>query len=255
MSDDLDQETKDRIQREEAYRAQVRAEEERKAAAIPVPLAAAPAQKKGGLSCGGLIFGTLIGLVILYACAQSFLPSTTGLTSSSEAGSPATSVPVDTWGYTGIGNGIHQIGNEMPLGTYRTRVNAPGCYWARLAGLSGEMSDLKANDNARGPAIVTINSSDAAFETRGCAPWTTDLSAVTSSPDAPFGDGTFIVGTDVSPGTWKATDATDCYWSRLDSFGGGTGSIIANDNGGGIVTISSDDAGFSSSRCGEWTKQ
>jgi len=53
-------------------------------------------------------------------------------------------------------DGSHVVGADVAPGTYRTFEAARGCYWARLAGFSGEMSDLIANGNESGPTIVTI---------------------------------------------------------------------------------------------------
>jgi hypothetical protein len=83
-----------------------------------------------------------------------------------------------------------------------------------------------------------------------------DRSPITAARDAPFGDGTFIVGVDIAPGTWRAEGGTSCYWARLSGFGGTLGGIIANDNAGpsAIVRIGANDAGFRSVRCGTWRK-
>jgi hypothetical protein len=67
-----------------------------------------------------------------------------------------------------------------------------------------------------------------------------------------FSDGTFIVGKEVRPGTYRARAGGDCYWARLSGFGGND--IIVN---GGFsrnqtVTISSSDKGFESRNCGTW---
>ena len=117
------------------------------------------------------------------------------------------------------------------------------------------MGEVIANDNTSNPAIVDIGAGDKGFESSRCAPWTQDMSAITSDPNAPFDDGTYLVGTDISAGTWRAANPSDCYWARLSNFGGSTNSVIANNNGVGIVTISGDDVGFQSSRCGGWTKE
>jgi hypothetical protein len=102
---------------------------------------------------------------------------------------------------------------------------------------------------------VTIEKGDAGFSSEDCGEWSDDLSRVTSSRDA-FGDGTYIVGTDISPGTFRVTANNGCYWERLRNFTGEFKSIIANDNAKGstIVEIASSDAGFSSENCGEWQK-
>jgi putative cell wall-binding protein len=155
-----------------------------------------------------------------------------------------------------FGNGIHQVGASLPPGTYRTRSSTAGCYWARLSGFSGDLSDILANDLSNFHVVVTIESGDVGFESDNCGTWTNDLSAVTSSPTAPFGDGQFIVGTDVSAGTWTAPGGPECYWERESGFSGGFTAIIANDLGttSPIVTISSTDAGFKTGDCGTWRK-
>jgi hypothetical protein len=149
------------------------------------------------------------------------------------------------------------VGTDIQPGTYRLREEPFLCYWERLSGFSGSLDEIIANGNESGYAIVTIGKSDAGFSSSGCGTWTSDLSAVTESPKAPFQDGTYIVGTDVAPGTWRSSGGDDlCYSERLKGFGGTLSSIIANNVGstGMIVTIRSTDKGFSSSGCGTWTK-
>jgi putative cell wall-binding protein len=155
-----------------------------------------------------------------------------------------------------FGNGIHQVGPGLPAGTYRTRANATGCYWARLSGFSGELTDILANGISNSRVVVTIEPGDVGFESDNCGTWTNDLSAVTSSLTAPFSDGQYIVGTDISAGTWSAPGGPQCYWEREADFSGGTSSIIANDVTvtNPIVTISSSDAGFKTDNCGTWSR-
>lgn len=155
----------------------------------------------------------------------------------------------------GFGAGTKLVGRDMKAGTYRTRAPSAGCYWARLSGLGGTLDEIIANDNLDGYAVVTISPSDVAFESTRCGVWSPDLSAVTKSRAA-FGDGTFIVGTDMLPGRYRsAADVSGCYWARLSGFGGTLSAIIANDNvdGQAIVDIAAADAGFVSARCGTWT--
>lgn len=155
-----------------------------------------------------------------------------------------------------FGNGVHQIGATLPAGTYRTRSNSSGCYWARLSGFSGQLNDVIANDLSNFRVVVTIEPGDAGFESDNCATWTNDLSAVTASPTAPFGDGEYIVGTDIAAGTWTAPGGPDCYWQRESDFSGGFDSIIANDLGTTtpVVTIDPTDAGFTTEDCGTWSR-
>jgi hypothetical protein len=116
------------------------------------------------------------------------------------------------------------------------------------------LKDIIANDFGSGYQVVTISSTDKGFHSERCGSWSTNLSQVTSSKTK-FGQGTFIVGTDITPGTYKSSLGSTCYWERLRNFGGNLSGIIANNYGGkAVVTIRSSDKGFHSDRCGTWTK-
>lgn len=155
-----------------------------------------------------------------------------------------------------FGSGTKIVGTDIPPSTYRTRSGSAGCYWARLSGFGGTLSEIIANENENGPAVVTIAPTDKGVQSTRCGTWTQDLSPITPRPDAPFKDGTYIVRTDIAPGTWRSEGGTNCYWARLSGFGGTLREIIANDNAGPstVVQIGPNDAGFKSSRCGTWTK-
>lgn len=81
-----------------------------------------------------------------------------------------------------------------------------------------------------------------------------------SGPASSFGDGTFVVGTDVVAGTYKttgsATSGLPCYWARLKNTSGDFSAIIANGNPTGptTVTISRSDGAFETSGCNQWRK-
>jgi hypothetical protein len=156
-----------------------------------------------------------------------------------------------------FGSGTYRVGRDIPAGTYRTRSSVSSCYWERLRGFSGNLSDIIANDFSSGYQVVTIKSTDKGFSSSRCGKWSSNLSRVTSSYTS-FGQGTFIVGTDMAPGTYRSSLHDSCYWARLSGFGGTLNEIKANDflTGGGhaIVSIKSTDRGFQSSRCGTWTK-
>jgi site-specific recombinase XerD len=120
----------------------------------------------------------------------------------------------------------------------------------------GTVDDIIANDNTDAPAVATIAATDKGFESQNCGTWTKDLSRITTSKTS-FDDGTFIVGTDITAGTYKNSGGNACYFARLRGFGGTVDDIIANNNVSAttIVTISSSDKGFQSRGCGTWTKQ
>ena len=70
-----------------------------------------------------------------------------------------------------------------------------------------------------------------------------------------FGEGVFIVGTDVEPGTYVHDADANCSWFRLSGFGLPHDRAIAQGNGSDVsVTILASDAGFESIGCGIWTK-
>lgn len=155
-----------------------------------------------------------------------------------------------------FGDGAFTVGKDIQPGAYRTRTGSSGCYYARLSGFSGELSEIISNENTDYPAVVTIEATDKGFKSSRCGTWTQDLSQITKSKTT-FGDGIYIVGTDIQPGTYKSSGQSGCYYSRLAGFSGSLGDIISNENTdtAAIVTIASADRGFKSSRCATWTLQ
>jgi hypothetical protein len=72
-----------------------------------------------------------------------------------------------------------------------------------------------------------------------------------------FGNGTWIVGTDIAPGLWRNDDSSDlCLWQRLSGFSGEFEDVITSGLSEDVVTveISESDSGFSAQDCGVWTK-
>jgi hypothetical protein len=171
----------------------------------------------------------------------------------------ATPEPTPAPAFATVEDGTWEVGSEIRAGTYRLREPAGFCYWARLKGFDGSLSEIIANDNVIDAyAVVTIGKKDAGFESNGCGEWTKDLSRVTEGRSRIDADGTYIVGTDIKPGKWKSSGGEFCYWARLKGFGGTLGSIIANDNvfgGRTTVTIRSKDKGFQTKGCGTWVRK
>ena len=71
-----------------------------------------------------------------------------------------------------------------------------------------------------------------------------------------FVDGTYEIGSEVKPGTYRtAKKMTDCYWER--STKGGdiiANNFVGNAPAGVTVRIRSTDGGFKSDNCGTWTR-
>jgi hypothetical protein len=70
------------------------------------------------------------------------------------------------------------------------------------------------------------------------------------------GDGSYLVGKDIKPGTYRTSGNTEgmCYWERAKDASGETDSLIANDNvsGTSYVTVKATDKLFKSSGCKDW---
>ena len=89
---------------------------------------------------------------------------------------------------------------------------------------------------------------------------------VVTAPPPPFApkttmetDGTYRVGTDIVPGTYRTAGPrphgeSDCYWARLDSLD--PEHIIDNDISADpqVVTIQSSDTAFVTRSCQPWQK-
>lgn len=159
-----------------------------------------------------------------------------------------------------FGPGQYRVGTEIAPGRYFADPD-DGCYWERQSGFGGTLDDVIANDFVGFNAlqiIVDIRSSDRGFEgDEDCGRWynTRRHGAQTS-----VSDGTWLVGSQVTPGTYRATTSDGCYWERLRNFTGELSGIIANDfvGGGGVrrVTIRSSDVGFHTDEdCGTWTRE
>jgi hypothetical protein len=79
----------------------------------------------------------------------------------------------------------------------------------------------------------------------------------TEDPYPHFSDGTYEVGKEIKPETYRTRKASSgCYYARLSGFGNSLGDIITNENTNApaIITIEETDKGFTSKRCGTWTQ-
>ena len=68
------------------------------------------------------------------------------------------------------------------------------------------------------------------------------------------GEGTFVVGEDIQPGTYRAAASPGCYWARLRSLD--TSDVIDNDNADGPVAVQilPSDKAFTAARCADFHK-
>ncbi len=159
---------------------------------------------------------------------------------------------------TGFGDGVH----TGVSGTWRNVQNGASCTWTRTSevptsatGIPDRDVNATATVSGAGRSIVTVDPSDAAFATSGCGDWVPDVGPITLSPTEPFVSGTYRVGRDISPGTWRASNTAVCGWTRLSGFGGNDAEVIEGGRGSGVqsVTIIDGDVGFTAdASCGTW---
>ena len=140
----------------------------------------------------------------------------------------------------GLGPGTYRVGTDIQPGIYAGK---PGtgirivdlCYWERLRGLSGDLSDIIANNNtlsAVGQFYVEILPTDKYFKV-DC-----DITPLNKwpSPETPLAKlepGTYLVGRDIAPGTYRGEAGTGifvaCHWERLSGISGEFDDVIATD--------------------------
>jgi hypothetical protein len=168
--------------------------------------------------------------------------------------SPALKLPV--WAVTVLrGDGTYRVGTQIKPGLYKS-TGGSFCYWARLRGFSGNVSDINANDIVSGVTYVQILPGDVGFESDGCGAWTT-VPSTGARATSITRDGTYRVGIDILPGTYYGFASGDfCYWETLSGFTGTFDEIYDNDIPSGwiVVTIPSWAKGFEVHGCGTLTR-
>jgi hypothetical protein len=153
------------------------------------------------------------------------------------------------------GTGIFEVGTDVQPGIYYGTSDGLG-YWARLKNASGNFNAIIANANPTGQAVVEIKKSDGFFETNGIDEWR-PVSELPKDPKPGIpGDGVWIVGVQVQPGTYKGVSEGLGYWARLKDASGEFDAIIANENpeGPSVVEIAPTDAFFETSGVSGWKK-
>ena len=161
---------------------------------------------------------------------------------------------------TSFGEGTFVVGSGVPPGRYRARSAESWCTWRRLSGFGGSEDDIIAAvsaDRGFGATIVDVAASDAGFYSRGCGTWSNDLEP-TRSPGGSFSDGTHLVGSEIEPGRYQASETAGCTWRRLGGFDGSDHDLIefgriGTRNDTAIVEIAPSDVGFFSFGCGGWS--
>lgn len=114
---------------------------------------------------------------------------------------------------------------------------------------------LDTDEAARMVAFAAAQAeADAAMAAREAA---VGIAEATAAANTVSGNGTFLVGTDIQPGTYRSDGGSLCYWARLSGLSGGLGDIISNSISPGqqFVEVRASDAAFQSNGCGAWVRQ
>jgi hypothetical protein len=116
------------------------------------------------------------------------------------------------------------VGQDIQPGRYLATDLTFTCYWERVSGLDGDFDQIIVNglggtSPGQGQLIVDILASDAGFRTQGCGDWRPY--APPATPATTMGDGDWLVGSDIQPGTYGSTgppSSVPCHWERASGF-------------------------------------
>lgn len=176
--------------------------------------------------------------------------TTAPATTTSTAPATTTSVPTPV---PAFGPGTQIVGEDVEPGIYETGIvtDILGCGWDRLSGLSGEAGDIIAGSPVENHGVAEIMATDAAFDT-DCEAWyplTQVDPLMTTIPE-----GTWVLGTHITPGTYQAPGGNNCTWERLSGVSGEPEDVIATEQptGQAEVEIEPGDFAFDSVGCGDW---
>src|SRR5687768_278773 len=116
--------------------------------------------------------------------------------------------------------------------------------WVSIVPMLTLVSGCLAPTNTAATSTLTVTRTVAAQETGAAIPSSPGPSATRDPAAALAVDGTYLVGTDVQPGTYKSSPTGDngypfCTWHRLSDLSGSLESSIAIENSPGptFVTI------------------
>jgi len=119
-----------------------------------------------------------------------------------------------------------------------------------LAAAEGRADTLQERLDDLGDRQAELDSLAAELAAREAAVTTTEQTIAANTIP---GDGLFIVGADVQPGTYKSDGGSPCYWARLNATGD---DIIDNYLGDGqtVMTVQGGDGLIETSGCAPFTK-
>ncbi len=154
-------------------------------------------------------------------------------------------------------DGVHEVGIDIPAGTYRNVDSSEGCIWERTT----PGGSVIASNVSLDVQIVTIEPGDGFFESTNCELWDSDLTSRRFDTRLPFENGHFLVPQEVAEGVWRSVPQVDtCVWELLEGFTGEPADVAAAGTGDGPTTVLvdldapafADVVGFNSEGCELW---
>ncbi len=144
-----------------------------------------------------------------------------------------------------------EIERDAALSSYAT---LKGKYDTLQNGMASREAKVSTRETEVGKADAAVKTAEAAVKAREEAVTGAEKTKAANT----IGDGTWTVGTDIEPGTYRAAAdvGSSCYWG-IYATGSNGSNIIDNDlPGGGRPSVAlSAGQDFKSSRCGKWEKQ
>jgi hypothetical protein len=146
-------------------------------------------------------------------------------------------------------------------------IAVPGALIASVALLSlaacGSTSSPDAPMHTRPAPAATMHNRPASGSATadGGAPARPQAPAKSTTPATvpAYGDGTYVVGKDIKPGTYATTvpsTSKSCFWERDRSLAATPNGVIENDSlyagAHGLVVIAPTDQAFGTAGCGQW---
>ena len=127
-------------------------------------------------------------------------------------------------------------------------------YDVMASGIRKRETDVEKREAAAATSQEKLTAAEAAVKAREDAVSGAEKTKAANT----VGDGTWVVGSDIAPGTYRASQpvGSNCYWGVYRSGSNGA-DILENDIPGGghpVVTLA-EGQDFKSARCGTWEKQ
>jgi hypothetical protein len=148
-----------------------------------------------------------------------------------------TSIPTEVLNPNLINGGTYIVNVDIQPGIYKGLAGndmLDSCYWERSKDLTGSLDSIISNSNSVGQFYLEVKNTDYALNTSCQLIRIDPIPEHTGEYSKILSAGTYLIGSDIQPGTYKGkagTEITDsCYWERSRDVGGDLESILANGN-------------------------